>query len=558
MLRLAPPLTLTLLIGPVFAGLIGVLALAFGYFPALGGTALSLDPFAEALAAPGFAHSAWLGYWVGLAATAIGLLVLALFIAGWWGTRLFAPIAALASPLMAIPHAATAFGLAFLIVPSGWLMRLISPWATGFDRPPDWLIVNDPAGWALLAGLVIKEMPYLLLMALAAIPQTAPAARLNAARAMGYGRVWGFLTAVFPGVYAQIRLPVYAVIAFSTSVVDMALILGPGTPPTLAVQILRWHNDPDLDMRFVAAAAAVCQLGVTAAALLTWWLGEKAVAWLGRKAITMGRRYRRDTLFRLLGLSGFAIIALTVLLGLIALLLWSVAGFWRFPDALPDRFDFMRWVERAPLFAAPVFNASLIALASAGGAMVLVLASLENGYRRGLTASARALTLLYLPLIVPQIAFVFGLLILALWLGFAGQFWAVALAHLVFVTPYVYLSLADPYEALDRRYFAVARSLGKSPAHVFFTIRLPLMLRPVLTAFAIGFAISIAQYLPTQLIGAGRWPTVTTEAVALAAGNDRRVIGSLALIQSLLPAIALGLAALIPALLFRHRRDMQH
>ncbi|WP_029042049.1 ABC transporter permease [Cucumibacter marinus] len=558
MLRLAPPLTLTLLIGPVLAGLIGVLALAFGYFPALGGTALSLDAFAEAMAAPGFARSAWLGYWVGLAATAIGLLVLALFLAGWWGTRPFAPIAALASPLMAVPHAATAFGLAFLIVPSGWLMRLISPWATGLDRPPDWLIVNDPAGWALLAGLVIKEMPYLLLMALAAIPQTAPAARLNAARAMGYGRVWGFLTAVFPGVYAQIRLPVYAVIAFSTSVVDMALILGPGTPPTLAVQILRWHNDPDLDMRFVAAAAAVCQLGVTAAALLTWWLGEKAVAWLGRKAITMGRRYRRDSVFRVLGFSGFAVIALTVLLGLIALFVWSVAGFWRFPDALPDRFDLMRWVERAPLFAEPVFNASLIGLAAAGGAMVLVLASLENGHRRGLTASTRALTLLYLPLIVPQIAFVFGLLILALWLGFAGQFWAVALAHLVFVTPYVYLSLADPYEALDRRYFAVARSLGKSPARVFFTIRLPLMLRPVLTAFAIGFAISIAQYLPTQLIGAGRWPTVTTEAVALAAGNDRRVIGSLALIQSLLPAIALGLAALVPALLFRHRRGMQH
>ena len=45
--------------------------------------------------------------------------------------------------------------------------------------------------------------------------------------------------------YRQIRLPLYAVLAFALSVVDMALVLGPSAPPVLAVQVLRWLTDPD-------------------------------------------------------------------------------------------------------------------------------------------------------------------------------------------------------------------------------------------------------------------------------------------------------------------------
>ena len=70
------------------------------------------------------------------------------------------------------------------------------------------------------------------------------------------------------------------------------------------------------------------------------------------------------------------------------------------------------------------------------------------------------------------------------------------------------------------------------PDAVFWRVRLPMLFRPVLTAAALGFAVSVALYLPTLLIGAGRWPTVTTEAVALASGGDRRLIGATALVQA--------------------------
>ena len=84
-----------------------------------------------------------------------------------------------------------------------------------------------------------------------------------------------------------------------------------------------------------------------------------------------------------------------------------------------------------------------------------------------------------------------------------------------------------------------------------------MLLKPILVAAGVGFAVSIGQYLPTLLIGAGRLPTITTEAVALASGGDRRIIGIYAFLQLLLPLLGFVLAALIPALLFRNRRDMK-
>jgi putative thiamine transport system permease protein len=84
-----------------------------------------------------------------------------------------------------------------------------------------------------------------------------------------------------------------------------------------------------------------------------------------------------------------------------------------------------------------------------------------------------------------------------------------------------------------------------------------MLMRPLLAAAAIGFAASVAQYLPTLLIGAGRWPTLTTEAVTLASGGDRRLVAALALLQGLLPLLAYGVALAAPLLLFRRRREMQ-
>ena len=78
-------------------------------------------------------------------------------------------------------------------------------------------------------------------------------------------------------------------------------------------------------------------------------------------------------------------------------------------------------------------------------------------------------------------------------------------------------------------------------------MRLPLLRRPILVAIAVGFTVSVAQYLPTVFVGAGRFPTLTTEALGLAVGGDRRLAAVAGLLLALLPLLALAAALAVPS-----------
>ena len=556
MLRLLPPLTLLLLLGPVAAGLLGTLGPAFGYLPALGGELLTLDPWRALMGAPGLWGSLRLSLFTGFAATLISLSLVVLFCAAWQGTRPFRWFQRLLSPLLSVPHVTVAFGLAFLLAPSGWLMRLISPWASGFQQPPDYLFPQDTLGFALILGLVLKETPFLFLMALAALGQAQAGPARTVARSLGYSPTSAWLKAVFPRIYPQMRLPILAVLAYGLSVVDMALVLGPTRPPTLAVQLLTWFNDSDLAMRFQAAAGAVLQLLLVLLAITVWLGLERLTLRAGRVWIAAGGRGGGERWLRPLALAPAALVALTFILGLASLVVWSAAGPWRFPDALPQSWSLRLWSGQAGVLLAPSLTTGFLGLGSALIAALLALGCLELEVRRGKRLTTRALWLLYLPLLVPQIGFLFGLQVLFIHLGMDGTWAGLLWSHLVFVLPYVFLSLRDPYRAWDPRYGRSALCLGASPFRTLIWIKLPMLLRPILIATAVGFAVSVAQYLPTLFAGAGRFQTLTTEAVALSAGGNRRLIGAYGVLQMLLPFAGFALAIGVPAWLFRRRKGM--
>ncbi len=168
-----------------------------------------------------------------------------------------------------------------------------------------------------------------------------------------------------------------------------------------------------------------------------------------------------------------------------------------------------------------------------------------------------AVALIYLPLLLPQIAFLYGLNLLFLRLGLSGGIVAVIWAQSLFVFPYVMIALSDPWRALDPALIRTAASLGAGANRRLFAVKLPCLLAPLLTAAAIGFAVSIAQYLPTLFMGAGRIATLTTEAVTLSSGSDRRVSATYGVLQAALPFAGYALALLLPRLAFRHRRALQ-
>ncbi len=544
LLALAPGLMLAGLALPIAAGLAGTLA------PAVSG-----HGFATLGQWPGLPRALALSVGTGLISTLVALAITVLMIAALHDRPGFVAFRRVLSPLLALPHAAAALGLAFLVAPSGWIVRLISPWATGWDTPPDLLILNDPMGIALTLGLVAKEVPFLMLMALAILPQTDMARRGQIAASLGYGRVMGFVLSTLPALYKGLRLPVFAVLAYGMTNVDMAMILGPTLPPSLAVQITDWMGAPSLQHLSTAAAGALVQLALVAATLALWLGVERVLAPLIPVLAAAGLRARAlDAPMAVLAGLMAGLIALGLFAGMTGLALWSFAGLWQFPDALPETLSLKTWAKAAPDLAQQSATTLAIALAASLGALALALAALEAEARHGRPIGA--VWLIYLPLIMPQVAFLPGLQVMALHLGAKGSVATVAAAHLIFVLPYVWLSLAPAFRGWDGRIGLTAAAMGTKPARIFWQLRLPMLLAPVLTALAVGVAVSVGQYLPTLMLGGGRVETLTTEAVALSSGGDRRLIGATALMQMALPALGFALALGLPRLIFRHRRAM--
>lgn len=545
-LSAVPTVTLLIFLAPVAAGLLGTWLPACGWLPALGGTAFSLDPWQKLLSSTELPGALRLTITSGITSSVGSVLIVVGFCAAAHGTALFRVMERLLAPLLAVPHAAVALGLAFLLAPSGWIARLLSPWATGWIPFPDLVVIPDRDGLALALGLLIKEVPYLLLMTIAAAGQLEVKESLAVARSLGYGSAMAWLKAVMPRIYPQIRLPIYAVIAYSFSVVDMAMILAPATPPPLAPLLMRWFNDPDLTMRFTAAAGATLQLTIVAAAIALWRGAEVLARGVGRIWVAGGRRQDPRA-------AGHVVRAVFVALVVLAVAsfagnaLWSGAARWRYPARLPTEWTLATWVLHGPELLRVLWTTTAAALTATLVALVLTLGCLENEQRRGLRPSARGLWLIYAPLLVPQVSFLFGLQVLLVGLRLDGTWLGLVWSHLLFVLPYVFLSLADPFRSLDERYARSALCLGASPTRVFWRIKLPMLRRPVLVSMAIGIAVSIGQYLPTLFAGAGRFSTLTTEAVSLTAGADRRVIGVYALSQTLLPLLPFLLALAVPA-----------
>jgi putative thiamine transport system permease protein len=557
MLRWVPALTLLLFLGPVAAGLVGTWLPAFGILPALGGTEFSVAPWRRLLAAPGLDTSIRLTLGTGFSAAIVSLALVLAFLASCHGTRPVAAVRRLLAPLLAVPHVAVAIGFAFLASPSGWAARALSPWLTGWERPPDIATAPDPYGIALVCGLVLKEVPFLLLMTLAALGQVPADRTLAIARSLGYGPATAWFKTVLPLVWPQIRLPVYAVLAYSLSVVDMALVLAPGTPPPLAPRVLRWFSDPDLSRQFVAAAGAGLQFLLVIGAIGLFHGAERIAAGLGRRWIAAGGRGHGERGGRIVATGAMGIVFAAGLLGMLGMAIWSVARRWRWPDVLPSVWSPGNWAGQADALAWPGWTTVSVALAAALIAIALVLGCLENEQRTHVTPGSRALWLVYAPLLAPQIGFLFGVQVLLVSTGLDGRWAALVWGHLLFVLPYVFLALAGPWRRLDERYARTALCLGASPGRVFWRVKLPMLLRPVLFALAVGFAVSVGEYLPTVFAGGGRFATLTTEAVSLAAGGDRRVIGVYAFLQALLPWLGFTLAIAVPAWLYRRRRGMK-
>ena len=188
-------------------------------------------------------------------------------------------------------------------------------------------------------------------------------------------------------------------------------------------------------------------------------------------------------------------------------------------------------------------------------AIGVVLAVTEVLHDRPL-ARRRVAMLLFIPLVLPQMAFLFGLQTVLIRLRMDGQWTGVLWSHLLFALPYAWVVLAEARAQLSPGYRIVARTLGAGPFTTWIHVLLPQLLRSILVAAGLCFAVSMALYLPTQFAGGGRIVTVTTEAAVAMSAGDLRSAASYGVMQALLPLAVFAVSAWISRALFADRKGM--
>lgn len=540
---------LLLLLGPTALGLAGLVAPALGLWPALGFEEVSAIAWQRWWALPGLADGLRLTLVSGIGGTLLAVLLTMGWLAAAAGTRFGERLERLLAPVLAMPHLALALGLLWLAAPSGVLMRLLlAPFEVLV--PPQYPL-PDAHGITLALGLALKEAPFLMLMAQTALSRLPVTAQLQAGQALGYSIPQLRWRILMPQVMRAIALPIGAVLAYSLAVVDVAQVLGPTRTPTLAVRLVELWRDSDPSSRLPASVGAlllallvivVMALGAAVGRYLLnrhrdWVLDNPAP----RAAARPGRKGQRGRVIRVL----LGTVTAVSLLAFAVIAVQSLARSWFFPSLLPARWGLESWQQALSGLGGAFSNSLWLAVLVATLAVMLSVAVFERerevGRLRGFVVC------LYLPLLLPQASFLFGFQVGWLSLGADPGWVGVVIGHLLFALPYAWLTLAGPWARFDVRLEQAARLLGRSRLEVLIGIRLRLMLRPLAISWAVAFAVSIAQYVPTVVLGGGRVPTLTTETLALATGADPRLTAVAACLQACLPLLIFLLARAVPA-----------
>lgn len=235
------------------------------------------------------------------------------------------------------------------------------------------------------------------------------------------------------------------------------------------------------------------------------------------------------------------LVGVLVVAPLVVLPLRAVADVWRAPALLPQELgtrglDVL--LSPGTRLGEAVTTSLLVAVITTAVGTVLAwpaaraLSAAPSGMRSAMV------TVLAMPLLVPEFATGTGLTTWFLRMGLADRTAGLVLAHLVYVLPYVVLILAPAFDDRVRRLEEVARTTGAGPVGRLRFVTLPAVARPLTLAALLGFLVSWSQYGTSLAVGGGR---LTLPVVLLPfVDRDPQVAATLSLVFLLPPLVALG------------------
>ena len=146
------------------------------------------------------------------------------------------------------------------------------------------------------------------------------------------------------------------------------------------------------------------------------------------------------------------------------------------------------------------------------------------------------------PLLIPAIMWAISLLQFFALFGFSGTYFAIVLAHSVFLLPFVIRLLLTSLAFVDVDLESAAQSLGASEVRTFFEITLPLMMPGIIVSSIIGFMISFNDVIVAIFIAGARNITfpVRIYSILHQQGMDPTSVAASAIIVTVIFVLAIG------------------
>ena len=242
------------------------------------------------------------------------------------------------------------------------------------------------------------------------------------------------------------------------------------------------------------------------------------------------------------GLNWLLLLFLPMPLVIVAAISISPARFISFPPtgfSLVWYREFLASPEWMTAFGISAGIASVAAVVTTTAAILAALGLERAGPRlRG------AMEMLILaPLIFPHAAIgvaIFGFLTTTVVLR--GNYWGVALAHMILCVPFAYRPIAASFQKLDRSLAEAAMNLGAPPGLVLRRITLPLLAPGIISAMLFTFIISFDEITVTLFLTA---PGITTLPLTIYAKLEESADPVVAAVSTLLVLLTLALVVLL-------------
>ena len=226
-------------------------------------------------------------------------------------------------------------------------------------------------------------------------------------------------------------------------------------------------------------------------------------------------------------------IIITVGLPVAALIIWSLAFRWNYPDVLPEQWGRQAWSYVASpssrvgegLRHSLVIGVIVTALANVIGLPTARALGMHEFRGKSLVE-----WLLLMPIIVPAIVATMGIHIMFLRWGLTGSYIGISLVHLIPALPYFVLITASVFANYGTELEDTARTLGAGRAQVFVRVTLPAIGPGLIVASMFTFLVSWSQYVTTLLIGGGRIITLPMVLFPFLAAGDNANAAAISLV----------------------------